>query len=163
MDASAPQWLVALEASGVGAAIRQSIWIYPAANVGHVVAVAGFIASVSLLDLVLLGAVRPAGRRALVARARRWTMALLALVALTGLVLFTAEASHVALNRVFQVKLALIAMAIVNGLVMGGRAEAALAALPDEAPPPNGARFAAVVSLCLWLSIVALGRFIAYV
>jgi len=31
----APQILIALEQSGLGAAIRQSAWAYPAANVGH--------------------------------------------------------------------------------------------------------------------------------
>jgi hypothetical protein len=163
MDASAPQWLVALEGSGLGAAIRQSVWIYPAANVAHVAAIAAFAGSVVLLDLILLGVVRPAGRALLLQRARRWTMACLSLVALSGLVLFIAEASHVALNRVFQLKLALIALAVLNGLVLGSRAEAAISKLSDTEPTPAPARTAAAASLLLWLSVVALGRFIAYV
>jgi len=163
MDASAPQWLVALEASGLGAAIRQSVWIYPAANVVHVVAIAAFAGCVTLIDLTLLGIVRPAGRATLLPRVRRWTMGLLTLVVLSGLVLFIAEASHVALNRVFQLKLALISVAILNGLVFGSRAEAAISKLTDAEPTPAYARTAAAASLCLWLGVVALGRFIAYV
>ena len=162
MDVHAPEWLVAIETSGVGAAIRQSVWIYPAANVGHVVAVVCFAASVALLDLTLLGIVRPAGRARLIGAVRRWTMAFLALVALSGLVLFTAEASHVAMNRVFQIKLALIAIAILNGLILGRRAETALVSLDDGAPVPAEARVAAALSLSLWLVVAALGRFIAY-
>jgi hypothetical protein len=162
MDGSAPQWLVALEGSGLGAAIRQSVWIYPAANVAHVVAMAAFAGSVVLIDLILLGIVRPAGRALLLQRARRWTMACLSLVALSGLVLFMAEASHVALNRVFQLKLGLIALAILNALVLGSRAEAAIAKLTDTEPTPAHARAVAAASLLLWLCVVALGRFIAY-
>ncbi len=162
MDGSAPQWLVALEGSGLGVAIRQSVWIYPAANVAHVVAMAAFAGSVVLIDLILLGIVRPAGRALLLQRARRWTMACLSLVALSGLVLFIAEASHVALNRVFQLKLGLIALAILNALVLGSRAEAAIAKLTDTEPTPAHARAVAAASLLLWLCVVALGRFIAY-
>jgi hypothetical protein len=163
MDASAPQWLVALETSGLGAAIRQSVWIYPSANVAHVAAMAAFAGSVVLIDLILLGIVRPIGRAAILLRARRWSMGLFAMVVLSGLVLFIAEASHVALNRVFQLKLGLIALAVLNALVLGSRAEAAVAKLTDTEPLPAHARRAAAASLCLWLCVVALGRFIAYV
>ena len=42
MLAEAPQVLIALEQSALGAAIRQSTWAYPAANVGHIVALTLF-------------------------------------------------------------------------------------------------------------------------
>ncbi len=42
----APQVLIALEQSGLAAAIRQSVWAYPAANVGHIVALTLFAGSV---------------------------------------------------------------------------------------------------------------------
>ena len=35
MADQAPAIFIALEGSGFAAAIRQSLWIYPAANVGH--------------------------------------------------------------------------------------------------------------------------------
>lgn len=160
MDAHAPQILVALEASGLGLAIRQSVWAYPAANVGHVVSVAGFFAAVTVLDLALLGAIP--GGAALAARARLATIALFALVAATGSVLFIAEASHLALNRVFQVKVLIIALALANALWLGRKALSALAAAGDAAPTPHEARFAASASLVFWLVAIALGRFIAY-
>lgn len=90
-------------------------------------------------------------------------MALFVAVALTGLVLFIAEASHVALNRVFQLKLVLIVGALVNAAVLGARAIRAAEALPDDASLPPSVRGAAYVSLALWIGVVALGRFIAYV
>jgi hypothetical protein len=41
MEHEAPQVFVALAQSGVAAAIRQSPWLYPAANVGHSLALIG--------------------------------------------------------------------------------------------------------------------------
>jgi len=163
MDAAAPQLLQMLEASGLGLAIRQSVWIYPAANVGHVVSIALFAGAVAVIDLTLLGALQLRGRASVLAGARRLAMAFLTLVVLSGLVLFIAEASHVALNRVFQIKLVLIGLAVLNGLVLGSRAEAAIAGVPDDAPVPAAARAAALASLALWLTVVGLGRFIAYI
>src|SRR4026209_1852235 len=112
MLAEAPQVLTALEQSALGAAIRQSTWAYPAANVGHIVALTLFAGGVAAMDARLLGAFAatpPAPPpAATVRRARRLAMLGLLLMAMTGSVLFTAEASHVAMNPVFQIKAALI-------------------------------------------------------
>ena len=163
MDAAAPGWLVALEASGAGAAIRQSVWIYPAANVGHVSSIVAFAGAVTVLDLTLLGAIRARARGALISGARRWAAVFLMSVAATGAILFIAEASHVALNPVFQIKLGLIGLGLVNALVLGRSAITKATSLPDDAPLPPTARTAALASLAIWLSVAALGRFIAYV
>ena len=37
MTDAAPEIFVALEQSSFAAAVRQSLWLYPAANVGHIV------------------------------------------------------------------------------------------------------------------------------
>ena len=115
----APQFLIALEQSGLGSAIRQSPWAYPAANVGHIVALTLFAASVAIMDLRMLGAFAgtPPGR--VVYPARRAAILGLGLMALTRFLLFAAEASHVAMNRVFQVKAALIGLGILNALLIG--------------------------------------------
>lgn len=162
MDASAPQWLGALEASGLGLSIRQSVWVYPAANVGHVVAVIAFFAAVAVMDLALLGIIDARRRHVLVSGARRAAVVLLSCVLLTGTVLFVAEASHVALNRVFQIKLALIAIAGLNAVLLGRRAIAVAHLAADHAPLPGYAHVAAGFSLFLWLLVAALGRYIAY-
>lgn len=163
MDVAAPELLRWLEGSQLGLAIRQSTWLYPAANVGHVVAVAAFAAAVALLDLTLLGIVKARQRARLLAGARTWAICLVAAVAVTGATLFAAEASHVAQNRVFQVKMALIAAAAINAWWLGGRAVRAASRLPDDAPLPTPARVAGALSLLLWLGVIGLGRFIAYV
>jgi hypothetical protein len=158
----APQFLIALEQSGLGAAIRQSIWAYPAANVGHILALTLFAASVAIMDVRLLGAFAAAPPAAIVRPARRMAMAALALMAATGFVLFTAEASHVAMNRVFQVKAALIALGVINAVLVAKALDKALAETPAFAPLPGRVRLAGFVSLAIWISVAGCGRLIAY-
>ena len=46
MHGAAPDFLVALEKSQIGDLIRQSAWIYPTANVAHVVAIVVFAGAI---------------------------------------------------------------------------------------------------------------------
>lgn len=158
----APQFLIALEQSGLGAAIRQSSWAYPIANIGHIVALTLFAASVAIMDLRILGAFAGTTPASVVRPARRMAMLGLGLMALTGLMLFTAEASHVAMNSVFQIKAVLIALGILNALLIAGPALANIAEVPANAALPARARVAAVVSLLTWVLVAACGRLIAY-
>ena len=64
------------------------------------------------MDARLLGAFAAAPPASIVRPARRMAAIGLLLMAATGSVLFTAEASHVAMNRVFQIKAVLIALGV---------------------------------------------------
>src|SRR5438093_1001944 len=55
MTDAAPAVFVALEQSGFDAAIRQSPWLYPAANVGHIISLTLFAGAVAVMDVRLLG------------------------------------------------------------------------------------------------------------
>lgn len=158
----APQFLIALEQSGVGAAIRQSAWAYPVANVGHILALTLFAGSVAIMDARLLGAFAAAPPASVVRPARRMAMAGLLLMALTGSMLFTAEASHVAMNRVFQIKAALIALGVINAVLVGRVLDRALEETPAFAPLPARVRLSGLLSLAIWISVAACGRLIAY-
>ena len=158
----APQFLQALEQSGLAAAIRQSAWAYPAANVGHIVALTLFAAAVAIMDLRLLGAFAASPPGAVVRPARRAAMLGLLLMAATGFMLFAAEASHVALNPVFQVKAALIGLGLLNALLVGRALTPALDATPPFAPLSPRVRLSAALSLAIWVSVAACGRLIAY-
>jgi hypothetical protein len=158
----APQFLIALEQSALGAAIRQSAWAYPTANVGHIVALTLFAGSIAIMDARLLGAFAAAPPASVVRPARRMAMLGLALMAATGFMLFTAEASHVAMNRVFQIKAILIALGVANALLIARSIDRALEETPVNTPLPARVRLAAVVSLVIWVSVAACGRLIAY-
>jgi hypothetical protein len=162
MNEAAPAIFVALEASGAGAAIRQSPWIYMAANVGHIVSLMVFAGAIAVMDLRMAGALSATSPGYVLKIARRWALVAFLGLVLTGGVLFTAEASHVILNPVFQFKLFLIALGLLNVLIF----EFAVAPRVREAKPltalPTGAWISGVASLCIWIAVAAAGRTIAY-
>src|SRR5262245_40107716 len=100
MEHQAPALLVALEQSEFAAAIRQSTFLYPLANVGHIVALVCFVGAVVVMDLRLMGALAATAPGPLLMRARRAAIIAFAALAATGFMLFAAEASHVAVNPV---------------------------------------------------------------
>jgi hypothetical protein len=159
----APRLLIALEQSDLGAAIRQSAWAYPAANVGHILALSLFAGSIALMDVRLLGAFPAAPPAAVVRPARRTAMLGLLLLLITGSVLFTAEASHSGTNPMFQIKVGLIALGLSNAILAGRALAPILDSAPAFAPLPTRIRLSAAFSLGIWICVAACGRLIAYV
>ena len=159
---SAPAVFVALEGSGLGQTIRQSSWIYMAANVGHIVALVVFAGAVAVLDLRMIGAFAATAPGRVLAGARRAVIAAFLALLLTGAVLFTAEASHVIMNRVFQVKLALIALGLANVALFEFFTAAKVRDLSPLAPLPSAAKRAGMASLAIWIAVAICGRSIAY-
>jgi hypothetical protein len=145
-------------------AIRESVWAYPLANVGHIVALTLFVGSVSVavVHLRLPGAFAATPPAKIVRPARAVATLGLAMTAPTGVMLFAAEASHVAMNPVFQIKAGLIALAILNALVIAGPVVSALGRAGPDAAVRVRAKVAAALSLALWIAVAACGRLIAY-
>lgn len=157
MTDAAPALFVALEASALGAAIRQSGWAYMVANVGHIAALALFAGAVAVMDLRLAGLLAATAPYRVLRGARRAAVAAFAGLIITGAVLFTAEASHVVLNLAFQFKLALINVAWVEAMIVPKLRHT----LPLT-PLPRGAKFGAIASMAIWLAVAICGRAIAY-
>jgi hypothetical protein len=162
MTDQAPAIFVALEASAFAAAIRQSLWIYPVANVGHVFALTVFAGAIAVLDLRLLGAFAATSPGRVIGRARKVAIVAFVCLAGTGFLLFAAEASHVSINPVFQFKIALIVTGLANIAIYEVATRRTVETLPPGTPMPATARMAGMVSLTLWLAVVACGRSIAY-
>src|ERR1700738_5352830 len=72
-------------------------------------------------------------------------------LALTGAVLFTAEASHVIMNTVFQLKLGLIVLGLLNIALFEFFAAPQVKDLAPLTPLPSAARRAGVISIMLWI------------
>jgi hypothetical protein len=158
----APQVLIALEQSAFAHAIRASTWGYMTANVGHILALMLFVSSVAVMDARLIGAFAATPPASVVRPARRVAALGLLLMAGTGFTLFAAEATHVATNPVFQIKLALIVLGILNALLAGRLLREALDHTPAFTPLPGSARLHGVLSLLIWFATAACGRLIAY-
>jgi hypothetical protein len=156
-------WLEALEASPVGAAMRDSAWLYPAAEVVHLLGLATLVGCAAAFDLRLLGVSRHLPARATARHLLRCARVGFAAAAVSGLLLFAADATAVAANPAFRWKLALIALAGLNALRFHLGPFRRAEAWDLERPAPRGARLAATVSLAAWVGAVTAGRLIAYV
>ena len=70
--------------------------------------------ALAVMDVRLLGGFPATAPAALLVRARLVALAALGGMAITGFTLFAAEASHLAVNPVFRLKLLLVAAALIN-------------------------------------------------
>ncbi len=150
--------LAAIESSWLGQAARSLTWLYPAANLGHVLGAALLVGGIAVFDMLVLF------RRYSEAAAAGGAVVPLAalgilILAVTGPVLFAAEAGAIGLNPVFQVKMALLLAGFLNVCAYyffrrrAGRGQGSL---------PPAARLHAMVSAAVWISVLFAGRAIAY-
>ncbi|MGQ0570314.1 MAG: hypothetical protein ACT4P5_12460 [Armatimonadota bacterium] len=65
-------------------------------------------------------------------------------------------------SPVFRIKLALIAVAILNTFFFHGRTVKSIQHWNQHRPAPLGGKVAAIVSLTLWTATIAAGRLLAY-
>src|ERR1700751_224846 len=146
MEHQAPAIFVALEQSGFAAAVRQWRWLYPVANVGHILSLTAFASAVAVMDLRLLGAFAATAPGRVLACARIAAIAAFCGLAATGFMLFSAEASHLVSKPVLRVKFLLVAAGFLNVLVYEVVARRAVEKLPPGAPLPRAGRVAGALS-----------------
>jgi hypothetical protein len=159
MTEGAPALFVALEQSGFAASIRQSTWLYPAANIGHIVSLTFFAGAIAVMDVRLLGglaATAPARASAQLCPRRARGHGNDRRCAVLG------RASHLAVNRAFQLKAVLVAAGLANIAIYEFWARRAVERLQPGAPMPPGAKIAGACSLGIWVAVAACGRSIAY-
>jgi len=158
--------LGALEASGLGQAMRQWLWLYPSVEIVHITGIALLFGSIAVLDLRLLGFSRTLSARQLARHVLPWTAASFLLIIPSGLLMFTAHATEFIQSDVFVLKLGLILAAGLNAAlfhtVTFRTADVWDAEEMRKLPPPPSARLAGAVSLLLWISVIACGRLLAY-
>lgn len=162
MTEAAPAVFVAIEASGLGAVIRQSRWFYMVANVGHIVSLMLFAGAIAVMDMRMAGALAATSPGFVLRNARRVAIVGFVCLVISGAFLFTAEASHVIMNRVFQIKLGLITLGLVNIALFEIFIAPKVKDLPPLTAMPSGARAGAIVSIAIWVAVAICGRSIAY-
>jgi hypothetical protein len=159
---SGPAWLVALETSGVAVAMRQWLWLYPIVEIVHIVGFVVLVGSAFMFDLRLLGLTRDLPASRLAAHLLRWARLSLVLVVPSGVLMFAAHATEMAENPAFRLKLLLVAAAFLNAGIFHRWPFRAVGDWDTEVAAPAPARAAAVVSLALWVGVIACGRLLAY-
>ena len=153
----------AIEASALGQAMRQWLWLYPAVETVHIAGIATLVGSIAVLDLRLLGLSRSLSVRKLAWHVLPWSAGSFLLIVPSGLAMFIAHAGDLVANPVFALKMCLIMAAGVNAAAFHAGVFRGAAQWDVDAMPPPAARIAAALSLLLWISVIACGRLLAYV
>ena len=158
--------LGALEASGLGQAMRQWLWLYPSVETVHLVGIG--------LRVALERRWHPAqcrkGRWDSVKQLSRhvlpWTALSFLLIIPSGLLMFTAHATEFIDSEVFILKMLLIMAAGLNAALFHTitfrTADVWDSGEMRKLPPPPSARLAGGLSLVIWISVIACGRLLAY-
>ncbi len=150
-------FLAALEAAPPAVWLRGARWGYAAVNTAHILGIALLVGSIAALDLRRLGAFRSV---AMADAARLLTPVAasgLALAILAGFCLFAPRATEYAVNPVFVAKVALVAAGTAFAILLHGPHRFRI----DRLPARSRAACAAL-SLAVWLSVLTLGRLIAF-
>lgn len=151
----------ALQESPFGAWARGSSWVYPTANLLHLLGFVLIVGGIGLLDLRIIGLFRTLPLGVLSRTLTPLAVAGIGLMAASGALLFAADARSLTTAPLFQWKQALVLLALANALAFRQLWNRALPYW-GTAAPPAGARLMALTSLALWLIVAALGRLIAY-
>ncbi|MBL8518950.1 MAG: hypothetical protein JNM76_18465 [Betaproteobacteria bacterium] len=143
--------------------MKGSTWLFPAVETFHILGFALLAGSIAILDIRVLGASRTLPVTTLAKHILPWTL-IGALVAVTsGALLFAAQIDEMFANRLFIIKMGLLALAACNAAYFHSVPWTRVSGWDTNTPAPTDARVSAAISLLLWISIIFCGRFIAYV
>ncbi len=135
--------------------LASSAWAYPALEVIHLVGMALLFGNLVLFELRVFGKVPVLPVEALARLALPLVLLGFGLCALSGLLMFATNPAELLANRVFVLKMSLLMLAGCNAAMFHARGSIQkLDAI---------ARAQALASGLMWLLVLALGRWIAYV
>ena len=149
------QWC---EATGLGQTVRTSVWLFPILEAVHLLGLCLLGGTILVVDLRMLGLGLTRQRIGDVARdARPWLLVALAVMVVTGTPMFLSEALKCYYNTAFWVKVTTLPVALLFTLTIRAKT-ARTAGLAATVPT----RVVAVMSLGLWFTVAAGGRWIGF-
>ena len=160
-------WFVSLlqrlHDTGFSTTLRESVWAEPAIETAHVLTLTLFLGFAVLLDLRLLGVcLKRRSVSEVLARLNPWLAGGFAVMAASGTLLFCGDPVAFYSTIFLRLKMILLALAGLNVALFWVTVGRKVRSWDQGPQTPRGAKLAAVVSLVLWVLIVAAGRAIAY-
>ena len=147
------------EATTLGLAIRDSLWLFPVIESVHLLALALLGGAVLVLDLRMLNLGLRRQPAAHIARsAQPWLIGSLAMMLVTGVLLFTSESIKCYYSPPFWYKMRFLATAILFTFTVRRK----VAAADAQRVGPVWGKLVALVSLGLWFGVGFSGRWIAF-
>jgi len=142
-------------------AIQNAFWVIPTVQTVHIASIAVVMSSIIMVDLRLLGmAGRSQPVSAVITRYLPWVWVAVLVLLCSGALLIVGEPARELLSEVFWLKMILLvcALALTAGIQRGLRGGGGFW---EQRRLIAG--LLAVVSLGVWIAILAAGRWIAYV
>jgi hypothetical protein len=137
------------------AALKSSVWAYPALEVVHICGIALLLGNLVLLEMRVFGQGAMLDVKALARLSLGIAGVGFSLAAASGLLMFASQASELLTNRAFTLKMILLMVAGCNAAWFHGRASL------DKLD--GIARLQMVLSSLIWVAVITCGRWIAYV
>lgn len=151
-----------LENTSLAAAIRDSLWAYPALEIIHIIGIILLAGAAFLFDLRLLGSSKELPLMSLGRHLLPWSKRGLLLIVPSGLLLFITNAVALASNPIFWLKMTLLLSACLNGWLFHRKTDRMQGKWQEGDHAPGGLRIFALVSMLLWIAVIACGRLLAY-
>ena len=153
--------LVTLESTAIARWVGESLYAYPALLACHIIGLAIVVGIFSMRDLKLLGCFPDLDIRVF-GSLNRLALSGFAINAMSGLLLFSSQASYLATSVPFLTKIACIAagMSLAYRLRPAVLLAASMSGSPRLASP--GLSMMAALSLAIWMGAIIAGRLIAY-
>lgn len=145
------------EASFIGQVIRQSLWLFPVIEAVHLLALTVIGGAVLILDLRMLGVSLRQPVNEIERDARPWLMGGLVVMIATGIALFLSESVKCYYSQAFWIKITTLPVALVFAFAV--RQPIAKKATADAT---MRTRLVALISLALWFTVAAAGRWIGF-
>ncbi|PWT97319.1 MAG: hypothetical protein C5B51_31590 [Terriglobia bacterium] len=137
--------------------LNASELIFPTLECIHIAGFAILVGTIAIVDFRLLGVGMRQQTSAELARdLGPWTLFGLVLMLFSGPLMFSSDPDMYYLNRSFQIKMALLLVAIIFNYTIHRRV-----ALKGASPPKS--KLVACVSMLLWVGVIFGGIFIAFI
>ena len=145
--------------SALGVTIRESVWMFPMVEAVHLLALALIGGAVLVVDLRLAGLVLKSQPASMIAKsAEPWLIGGLAMMIVTGVLLFTSEALKCYYSPPFWLKMLFLSLAMAFTFTLRRH----VAALHDHERSTRSARSVAIISVLLWSGVGLMGRGIGF-
>jgi hypothetical protein len=155
-------WLIWLENSPLSAGIRQWLWLYPIVETVHILSLAILFGAVAMFDLRLLGFSRHLLVTDIAWHLLPWAFMSFGFVVVSGFLMFAVEATEIAANPAFRLKLLLILGTGINAAIFHGGPYKSVKMWNRGVEVPIAVKAIAILSLVLWTAVITCGRLIAY-
>ena len=147
-----------LQTNAVANALNSAEWVFPTAEIFHIVGFGIAIGTIAVIDLSLMGVgLQRKSTPQLLRYTSLWTLIALTIVILAGFVLFLTMPLDYMRNESFQFKIVCLVLAIIFNYTIHNKIARNKDASPALSIP------VALISLALWVCVVWGGLFIAFV